>query len=44
MISPEPAAAGKTLDRAAKKKERAIAILEAWLADLRKTYRDSVTA
>jgi tetratricopeptide (TPR) repeat protein len=44
MISPEPAAAGKTLDRAAKKKERAIAILEAWLADLRKMYRDSAAA
>jgi tetratricopeptide (TPR) repeat protein len=27
-----------------KKKERAIAILEAWLADLRKMYHDSVTA
>jgi tetratricopeptide (TPR) repeat protein len=43
MLPAEPAAPEKTQDLARKKKERAIAILEAWLTDLRRMYRESVT-
>ena len=41
MVPAEPATPVEKPDRARKKKERAIAILEAWLTDLRKMYRES---
>lgn len=44
MTAPaEPEAPEKEADWARRKKERAIAILEAWLTDLRRLYRGSVT-
>jgi len=44
MLRSEPPAPEEKVDGARKKRERAIAILEAWLADLRKMYQDSATA
>lgn len=41
MLPAEPAAAEEKPDRAVKKKQRTIAILEAWLTDLRRMYRES---
>jgi tetratricopeptide (TPR) repeat protein len=43
MLPPQALDVEKTMDRAGRKKNRAIAVLEAWLTDLRKMYRDSVT-
>jgi tetratricopeptide (TPR) repeat protein len=43
MLQPRPLLEEKALNRARRKKERAIAILEAWLTDLRKMYRKSAT-
>ncbi len=42
MLMQEPPAPEEKPDRAKRKKERAIAILEAWLADLRKMHQESV--
>jgi len=44
MLRAEPSVPEQKVDKARKKRERAIAILEAWLADLRKMYQDSATA
>jgi pentatricopeptide repeat protein len=41
MLPPEPSAPEETPDRARRQKERAIAILEVWLTDLRKMHHDS---
>jgi len=43
LLTREPPVLEKPRDGRRKKKERAIAILEAWLADLRKMYQDSAT-
>lgn len=43
LAPPEAAAPNKEVDWARRKKERAIAILEAWLTDLRRVYRESMT-
>jgi tetratricopeptide (TPR) repeat protein len=43
LLTREPPVPEKKVDGRRKKKERAIAILEAWLADLRKMYQDSAT-
>ena len=43
LLTREPPVPEEKVDRRRKKKERAIAILEAWLADLRKMYQDSAT-
>ena len=42
LLPPQPPYPEKPQDRARKKKERAVAILEAWLTDLRKMSRNSV--
>jgi tetratricopeptide (TPR) repeat protein len=44
LLTRETAVPEKEVDGKRKKKERAIAILEAWLADLRRMYQDSATA
>lgn len=44
LLTGEPPAPHREKGVRQKKKERAIAILEAWLADLRKMYRDSAPA
>jgi tetratricopeptide (TPR) repeat protein len=43
MLIQEPAAPENKPDRARRKKERAIAILEAWLTGLRKMHQESMT-
>lgn len=43
LAPPEAAAPKKEVDWARRRKERAIAILEAWLTDLRRVYRESMT-
>lgn len=42
LLSPQPSAFGEAPDRVRRNKERAVAVLETWLRDLRKLHRESV--